>query len=204
MKNIGTGHEDDPYYRYQREVVKLKQVRFNGITTQIVNFKTICAQIKVEPDFLRKHLQKKLGVPKILYETKQGVASLQGKISADAIEKTLDKFIQQFLICKECKLPKNDTLLKGSLLSSPCTACGASSERKTRKDASDDIALAINDDLQGGHADTLDTVISLAMKKLYDIPGLESQALIQECWDCKSFDTWTPIKEKIDKLIKYR
>ena len=199
MKNIGAKHENDPFYRYKRAVAQVKHLAFNGTTTRLTNCRTICSQLKVEPNFLLSQLQKKLGVPKIVYEKKQGVASIQGRMTVQMIEGALDSFIEQFIICPRCHLPMNDTAISkassAATSTKRCAACGECVEKKQKSDNHEDNKL--EDPIETN----LETSISVEMKKLYDIPGREAERLRNECWKCSNEETWKPLKEKIDKFL---
>ena len=188
MKNIGNGQEDDSFlYRNKREIAIVQHVPFNGTTTRFINFKIICAQLKVKPDFLLHYLQEKLSVHKIPYNRKRGVAWIEGRVRASTVEVALDSFIKQFIICARCHLPMNDTTISKAI--QKCLACGE-----------------INDNRGSGSKDEkekdFETLIASKMEILYDIPGPEAWQLVQECWACSKEETWKKLSRKIEQLLK--
>jgi hypothetical protein len=187
--NIG-GNIHDPHYRYKRE--KIKTI-FNKDSTTLINISQISKQLNVEPSQITNYLQKKCGMTIFGFSIRSKV-----KINEDAIEKQLENFIKDFVLCPKCKLPE--------LKNGECSACQYSSNTNY-------LEKIEIDDKDDKPPPEKDVIISKIMHYLYDL--LEEKQNFNEtqlaminkcldyCWNEESEnDPLLKIKKINSKLIK--
>ena len=92
-----------------------------GKQTAIKNMQEIAKAMRRDPKHIAKFLFKELAVPGSLGNE----LVLQGKFSSDIINKRIEDYTKEFVICNECK--KYDTIIekKDKILVLKCEACGA-------------------------------------------------------------------------------
>ena len=108
---------DDPFYRYQREEIKISSQK---IGIRIDNLDIISKSIYLKPKTVIKHLQKKLGCQSkndILYNK---------NTNAIELEKLLEELITD-IICSSCNNPEIKIYKEKKRLLKKCNACGGSS-----------------------------------------------------------------------------
>jgi translation initiation factor 2 subunit 2 len=105
------------------------QGHVEGNKTIITNFNQICSMFRRETSQLLKYLQRELATPATL----DGSRLILGrKVSSELINAKIEKYVEEFVLCQECKKP--DTILKkqDKILVISCTACGARHPVKTK------------------------------------------------------------------------
>lgn len=114
------GHDDidDPYYRYKMQ--KLNVVHQKNKTI-IDNIEKVCSDIKVEPKILYSFFKKKFSVSMNL--DKSSILSTTAKISYSDFEKVLREFIEEYVLCKNCKLPELEIKFDKNKISRSCKSC---------------------------------------------------------------------------------
>ena len=93
-----------------------------GNKTIITNLNQICSTLRRESAQIVKYLQRELATP----ATFDGTRLVLGrKVSSELINSKIEQYVQDFVLCPECKKP--DTILKkqDKILIMKCTACGA-------------------------------------------------------------------------------
>lgn len=103
------------------EVPKVKG-RIQGKKTMIINLKAIADFLDRDEKLLLKFLLKELGT-KAIKESTHYV--LTGKFSAQLINEKIDKFVNEFVKCRECKKPDTKMTKHDRINSIKCMACGA-------------------------------------------------------------------------------
>ncbi len=93
-----------------------------GIKTIVTNFKQICSNIRRNPEHVLKYLLKELASPGTIKEDR---LILTRKISGKAIGEKIKKYIDMFVICKECGKPDTELTKEDRLSFIHCLACGA-------------------------------------------------------------------------------
>ena len=93
-----------------------------GNKTIITNFKSICSYIRREPEHLLKYLLKELASPGSI---KGDRLVLTRKISSSLINDKIQRYVNEFVICKECKKPDTELQKQGRFTFMHCLACGA-------------------------------------------------------------------------------
>ncbi|XP_053993698.1 eukaryotic translation initiation factor 5-like [Hylaeus volcanicus] len=124
MLSIPSYKKDDPNYRYKmpRLVAKVEG-RGNGIRTNIVNMADIARALKRPPDYPTKFCGHELG-SQSKFDPSEGKAIVNGSHTQQDLQLLIDKFIDKFVLCEQCKLPEIDLLLKKNRVGYRCNACG--------------------------------------------------------------------------------
>ncbi|MEM7819670.1 MAG: translation initiation factor IF-2 subunit beta [Candidatus Aenigmatarchaeota archaeon] len=97
-------------------------VVISGRRTFIKNFVEITKIIRREPKHLAKYIFKELAIPGNI---KGGELILQGKTNSQLINRRINNYVNEFVLCNECKKP--DTIIKkeNNIYFIKCEACGA-------------------------------------------------------------------------------
>lgn len=98
------------------------QVTIQGNQTFITNFIEITNVIRRDPKHLSKFLFRELAKPGHIDGNR---LILQGKVIGSLIEKKIDSYMKEFVICKECKKPDTHLVREERLTFLKCEACGA-------------------------------------------------------------------------------
>lgn len=93
-----------------------------GNKTIIVNFMVIVDKIGREPQHLLKFLQRELATPANI-DSKRLI--LKRKIKASLINKKINDYVNDFVLCPECNKPDTKLIKEGIVLMKKCAACGA-------------------------------------------------------------------------------
>jgi len=93
-----------------------------GNKTIITNFKQICSYIRRDPEHILKFLLKELAAPGSI---KGDRLVLTRNISSKMINEKITLYLQQYVICKECKKPDTELKKDGEFHFIHCLACGA-------------------------------------------------------------------------------
>jgi len=110
--------KEDSRFEFPKAVVEVI-----GRQTTIKNLSDMAKILRRDPKHIVKFLLKELAIPGNL---KNSELVLQGKIYENMINKKLEDYIKEFVLCKECG--KADTIVerKGEMNFVKCEACGAS------------------------------------------------------------------------------
>jgi len=110
--------KEDSRFEFPKAVVEVI-----GRQTTIKNLSDMAKILRRDPKHIVKFLLKELAIPGNL---KNSELVLQGKIYENMINKKLEDYIKEFVLCKECG--KADTVVerKGETNFVKCEACGAS------------------------------------------------------------------------------
>ncbi len=113
--------------RFQLPVPK---IFYEGKTTVLDNFSAIADALNREPDHLMKFLLQELGTAGKI-EGHRGI--FQGKFTEQAIQNQIEAYVDEYVICTECKLPDTHLIKSDRVLMLKCDACGAHRPVKKRK-----------------------------------------------------------------------
>ena len=93
-----------------------------GTKTIITNFKQICSYVRRDCNHMLKFLLKELAAPGSM---KGDRLILTRKDSSSLINEKIALYVQQYVICKECKKPDTEIMKDGEFTFLHCLACGA-------------------------------------------------------------------------------
>lgn len=118
----------DPFYRYKMERIQSKiEGKGNGIKTVIVNLSSIAQSLARPGAYVIKYFGFELGA-----QTNTNPSDdrwiINGAHEATKLQDYLDGFINKFVLCKKCKNPETDVVIKDGRILLDCKACGQRSE----------------------------------------------------------------------------
>ena len=114
----------------ERFEVPSVDIMIQGRQTIIKNFSQICETLRRKPKHLLKFLTKELATPAGF----DGVrATFQSKIYKTLIQKKLEVYIRDYVICKECGKPDTKLIKEDRITFLKCEACGAKASVKPIK-----------------------------------------------------------------------
>lgn len=117
----------DPFYRYKMEKLQSKiEGKGNGIKTVVVNLNTVAQSLARPPEYVIKYFGFELGAQANAKPTDDRWI-INGAHDAPKLQDYLDGFIDKFVLCKKCKNPETEVILKDRILLD-CKACGQRSE----------------------------------------------------------------------------
>ena len=123
-KNIGAPTTEN-FWRYKRPVAQLKHEGRGGASKTIVsNLKEIGAALRVEAAVIMKFLAYNLA-------TSSSSVSLKGHHETARVEQEIEQFIEEYVLCPECKYPEISLSVCGGKLMYSCAACGSARALKT-------------------------------------------------------------------------
>jgi len=106
----------------ERFVVPKVLGHLQGNRTIISNFYQIVDTLGRKPQHLLKYILKELATPG---ELKKNGVIFGTKISATRINEKIERYVEEFVLCKECKKPDTKLLKEGNFVFMKCMACGA-------------------------------------------------------------------------------
>jgi len=122
MLNIPS-YIDDPSYRYKMPALQLKiEGRGNGIKTKIVNLNELATALRVPPAYPLKFMGYELGS-----QTNESQSVVNGSFVEPEMRKHLDKFIEKYVLCSNCKYPEMVLKIKHGAVGGSCNSCGTRS-----------------------------------------------------------------------------
>jgi translation initiation factor 2 subunit 2 len=96
--------------------------RIEGNKTIITNFLQMADQLHREPKQILKYLQRELATPGSV----DGKRLILGrKINSGLINDKVKRYVNDFVLCKDCKKPDTQLLKEERILMLKCAACGA-------------------------------------------------------------------------------
>jgi translation initiation factor 2 subunit 2 len=93
-----------------------------GTKAVITNFKQICSYIRRDPEHFLKYLLKELATPGVVRGDR---LILTRTISSRLINEKIALYVQDYVLCKECKKPDTEIVRDDRLTFLHCLACGA-------------------------------------------------------------------------------
>lgn len=96
--------------------------RFEGKKTVLTNFFQVASHLRREPEHLIKFLTKELAA-KVTIQGDRVVFNM--KVSSKKINPKIEQYVEEFVLCKECKKPDTEILKEGKFTMLHCLACGA-------------------------------------------------------------------------------
>lgn len=118
----------DPFYRYKMEKLQAKiEGKGNGIKTVVVNLNTVAQSLARPPEYVIKYFGFEIGAQANAKPTDDRWI-INGAHDAAKLQDLLDGFIDKFVLCKKCKNPETEVILKDNRITLDCKACGQRSE----------------------------------------------------------------------------
>ncbi|HKL23961.1 MAG TPA: translation initiation factor IF-2 subunit beta [Candidatus Nanoarchaeia archaeon] len=96
---------------------------FQGKKTVLTNFFQISSFLGRSGEHFQKFISKELATSG--YKSGERLI-LNNKIPRDKINKKIDEYVKEFVICRECGKPDTEIIKKGKISYVHCLACGAS------------------------------------------------------------------------------
>ncbi len=95
---------------------------FEGKKTIITNFSQIASHIRRSPEHFLKFMLKELAAA----GTRDGDRLILNiKVPSSKINQKIEEYVNEFVLCKECKKPDTELIKQGRLNFIHCLACGA-------------------------------------------------------------------------------
>ena len=114
----------DSFYRYKMERLQTKiEGKGNGIKTVVVNLPSVAASLARPGSYVIKYFGFELGAQTTM-DPKDDRWIINGAHDAAKLQDHLDGFINKFVLCKKCKNPETDVVIKDERILLDCKACG--------------------------------------------------------------------------------
>jgi translation initiation factor 5 len=114
----------DPYYRYKMERLQSKiEGKGNGIKTVVANLSSVAHSLSRPPSYVIKYFGFELGAQTNINPSDDRWI-INGAHEASKLQDHLDGFISRFVLCKKCKNPETDVVIKDGNIVLDCKACG--------------------------------------------------------------------------------
>ncbi|KAL4725038.1 eukaryotic translation initiation factor 5 [Fusarium chlamydosporum] len=114
----------DAFYRYKMERLQTKiEGKGNGIKTVVVNLSSVAASLARPGSYVIKYFGFELGAQTNI-DPKDDRWIINGAHDAPKLQDHLDGFINKFVLCKKCKNPETDVVIKDDHILLDCKACG--------------------------------------------------------------------------------
>lgn len=114
----------DPAYRYKMPRIMGKvEGRGNGIKTVLMNITDVATALKRDAPEITKFFGCELGA-QTTYAAESDRAIVNGSHRDPDLQQNLHKYIENFVLCKKCRLPETHYKIKDGLISQKCLACG--------------------------------------------------------------------------------
>lgn len=113
-----------------RFVIPPPKIFYEGKTTVLENFAGIADALNREGDHLMKFILQEMGTAGKI-EGQHAV--FQGKFTEQSLERHIDSYVQEYVICSECHRPDTQLIRSDRVLMLKCEACGAHRPVRKRK-----------------------------------------------------------------------
>jgi len=113
-----------------RFVIPAPKIFYEGKTTVLDNFAGIADALNRDPDHLMKFILQEMGTAGKI-EGQHAV--FQGKFTEQSLERHIDSYVQEYVICSECHRPDTQLIRSDRVLMLKCEACGAHRPVRKRK-----------------------------------------------------------------------
>jgi translation initiation factor 2 subunit 2 len=110
------------------EVPKVKG-HIQGNKTIISNFTQIAQAFNRPSEHLLKYVLKELATPG---EVKKSFLIFGTKIAASRVNEKIEKYAEEFVLCKDCGKPDTKLMREGGYLFMKCMACGSKHNIKSK------------------------------------------------------------------------
>ena len=96
--------------------------RFEGKRTVLTNFFQIASYLRRDPNQFLKYLLKELAVKGFVDRDR---IIINAKVSGKKINPKIENYVNEFVLCRECKKPDTELIKEGKQTMIHCLACGA-------------------------------------------------------------------------------
>lgn len=93
-----------------------------GNKTIVDNFQEICNILRRDPLHVSKYLSRELATQAII---EKGRIIFNRKLQSARINEKIQDYVNEFVICRECKKPDTELVKEDRLMFVHCLACGA-------------------------------------------------------------------------------
>ena len=115
---------EDPSYRYKMPRILAKvEGRGNGIKTVLVNVTDVATSLNREASEITKFFGCELG-SQTTFSQETDRAIVNGAHNAPDLQSHLCRYIENFVLCQNCRLPETNYSIKAGMVSQKCLACG--------------------------------------------------------------------------------
>lgn len=123
MNIAGLTPVNDPAYRYKMPRLTCKvEGRGNGIKTVLTNVKEVSESLKRDSQEITKFFGCELGAQTSYGENDRAIVN--GSHRETDLQNFLSRYIEFFVLCKNCHLPETHYKIKDGMISQKCLACG--------------------------------------------------------------------------------
>ena len=114
----------DAFYRYKMERIQTKiEGKGNGIKTVVVNLSSVAQSLARPGSYVIKYFGFELGAQTNI-DPPDDRWIINGAHDSAKLQDYLDGFINKFVLCKKCKNPETDVVIKDGRILLDCKACG--------------------------------------------------------------------------------
>lgn len=106
----------------ERFEIPVARSMIEGNKTFITNFSQLTSALRRKPQHLEKYLERELAAPG---QIKGDRLILTRKLPNSKINDKIKSYVQEFVICKECKKPDTELIKQDRAMIMHCLACGA-------------------------------------------------------------------------------
>ncbi|MEM2956295.1 MAG: translation initiation factor IF-2 subunit beta [Candidatus Pacearchaeota archaeon] len=110
------------------EIPKVKG-HVEGTKTIITNFNEICSILRRDKEHVIKFLFKELATSGVIEGER---LILNSKLTSVKINEKIEAYVNEFVICPECKKPDTELIKENRLMFIHCLACGAKKTVRTK------------------------------------------------------------------------
>lgn len=103
----GTGRERTCSHLFRMFMTLSRSISSTGIKTVILNMNDVAKALHIHPAYPTKFFGIELGAQS-KYSVAEERAVVNGQHQAGDLQKLLDKFIQQFILCPNCKVSRGE------------------------------------------------------------------------------------------------
>ncbi|KAI0914324.1 domain found in IF2B/IF5-domain-containing protein [Ustulina deusta] len=154
----------DAFYRYKMERIQTKiEGKGNGIKTVVVNLSSVAASLARPGSYVIKYFGFELGAQTNI-DPADDRWIINGSHDAPKLQDYLDGFINKFVLCKKCKNPETDVVIKDGHIVLDCKACGQRTDVDLRHKLSGFILK--NQPKKGGKKDKAERKAARKAKQL--------------------------------------
>jgi len=123
-------HSQLPPEVFEHKRFEVPKVRSGtiGMRTYIVNYKEIAEALNRDPQHLLRYLSREMATAGSV----DGVRAIfQGKFRSDTLDRLIQRYAEEFVMCPVCKRPDTKIAKERRLSFLQCEACGAKSSVRT-------------------------------------------------------------------------